>query len=103
MHAKYVISSGACRIIWRRSQWSRSLDRFAALRPMIVVAGHRHDLQQADLPAPLMFMKHYLSEFDAERSTAVNADGLEKSMQEKFSDLGQEGLLRLAAKSSFAN
>ena len=80
MHAKY--SSGAYRI---------------------VVAGHRHDSQQANLPAALMFMKHYLSEFDAERSTAVNADGLEKSMKEKFSDLGAEGLRRLAAKSSFAN
>ncbi len=50
-----------------------------------------------------MFMKHYLSEFDAERNTALTADGLEKSMKERFPDLGQEGWLRLAAKSSFAN
>jgi hypothetical protein len=66
-------------------------------------AGHKHDSQQANLPAALMFMNHYLSEFAAERNTALNADGLEKSMKEKFPNLGLAGLPRLAAKSSFAN
>jgi hypothetical protein len=70
---------------------------------MIVAAGDKHDSQQANLAAALMVMKHYLSELDAERSTAVNTDGLEKSMKEKFPDLGHERLLRLATKSSFAN
>ncbi len=84
-----------------RTAWHKSLDRVAALHPRIVVAGHKSSADAPDTPDVLTFTGRYLTDFEAARSAAANADALVAAMNAKYPTLAGQGIIKYAAWKSF--
>jgi len=84
-----------------RRAWRAALQQIAALHPTRVVAGHKKNVDDADSPEVLTFMDNYLRDFDALRSTAMNATELRTAMLAKYPDLAVGGLLAYSAQVAF--
>jgi glyoxylase-like metal-dependent hydrolase (beta-lactamase superfamily II) len=84
-----------------RQAWAASLRRIAELKPKIVVAGHKADIDAADSPDTLMFMETYLSDFDRFMEAAATPDDLVKAMRERYPDLKIPGLMASGARNNF--
>jgi glyoxylase-like metal-dependent hydrolase (beta-lactamase superfamily II) len=84
-----------------RRAWRASLDRIENLRPAIVVAGHKKDVNAADSPASIAFMKRYLADFDSLRTIVSSPEALVAGMKQRHPNLAVEGLLRYAARQAF--
>lgn len=70
-----------------RAAWRASLQRLANLKPVYVVAGHKHDINAPDDPAVLQQMMQYLSDFDAFRMAVNTPKELRQKMIETYSTL----------------
>ncbi|HEY4359959.1 MAG TPA: MBL fold metallo-hydrolase [Bryobacteraceae bacterium] len=66
-----------------RKNWIAALDRLAALKPAIVVAGHKKS-GAPDSPSAIEDSKRYLLDFDRLRKTAVSDEGLFNQMTDLY-------------------
>jgi glyoxylase-like metal-dependent hydrolase (beta-lactamase superfamily II) len=67
-----------------RAAWRASLERLAALKPAIVVPGHKVDPAAADSPDQIAFMRTYLDDFDASMQAVSTPLALVTAMREKY-------------------
>ncbi|MGP0073597.1 MAG: MBL fold metallo-hydrolase [Bryobacteraceae bacterium] len=81
-------------------EWLQTLDRIAALHPVIVIAGH----QKAGAPtdaSTIEFMKQYMRDFDESVSSSKSADELRARMKDRYPDLALETLLDSGSRARF--
>jgi glyoxylase-like metal-dependent hydrolase (beta-lactamase superfamily II) len=76
-----------------RKRWLASLDRLAALKPAIVVAGHKRDAALPDTPDAVAATRAYLVAFEREADSATGSDDLVARMQRRFPDLALVGTI----------
>ena len=69
---------------WPR--WIESVDKIAALNPKVVIAGHKADLPDDDIPAILDGTRNYIAAFIEELAQADDADTLVARMTDRFPD-----------------
>ena len=86
-----------------RGRWRESLKRIAALRPQVVVAGHKKDVNAPDVPAIVDVMDRYLADFDSLRKASTSAPALFQAMKAKYPSHVVSGLLRFAAQSAYGS
>jgi len=86
-----------------RQAWLASLRRLSALRPEIVVPGHKRSADLPNDPASLRFTAQYIEDFEAAQAVATNADSLMAAVHRKYPNLGLPIILTLAAKAAFPN
>ena len=84
-----------------RAEWRKALARIEALRPRVVIPGHKPRADYPDSPDAVTFMTRYLDDFDAARRVASNAAELEAAMRAKHSALAVPGLLTMSARRAF--
>jgi glyoxylase-like metal-dependent hydrolase (beta-lactamase superfamily II) len=84
----------------RRQGWLRNLEKIKALKPEIVVAGHRLP-DRKDLPTSVDFTAGYVRDFDAAAATAANAEDLQKKVEATYKDLQLPIILQIAAQAQF--
>lgn len=84
-----------------RAAWHTSLDRLAALKPDLVVAGHKSSVDAPDTPASLQFMHEYLRAFDAARAGSSNPQAMAATVRSKYPDLTVGMLLNYSAMMAF--
>ena len=68
-----------------RKNWVAALDRLAALKPAIVVAGHKKS-SAPDSPSAIQDSKRYLLDFDRLRQTTASDEELFNQMTELYPD-----------------
>lgn len=78
-----------------------TLDRIAALKPKIVVAGHQAQGASSDASV-LKFIPAYIDAFKAAKAKSANAKELIAAMKKLYPDLGREDALEQAANQAFA-
>jgi glyoxylase-like metal-dependent hydrolase (beta-lactamase superfamily II) len=84
-----------------RQAWRASIKRIAALKPKVVVAGHKKDVTAPDTPDVLDAMDRYLADFDSLRKTSADAPALFEAMKAKYPDYAVVNLLRYASMTAF--
>ena len=84
-----------------RTAWRASVKRIADMKPAIVVAGHKRDVNAPDTPASLAFMDSYLADFDLLRKTSADANALRTAMLAKYPDLAVAVLINFSAQMSY--
>jgi glyoxylase-like metal-dependent hydrolase (beta-lactamase superfamily II) len=80
-----------------RAAWISNLDRIAASKPAIVVAGHLTPETKTDLSA-VEHTKRYLLAFDEELAKARDAAALKTAMEARFPGLGMSVALDVGCK-----
>ena len=85
-----------------RTEWLKTLDRIAALKPAVVIPGHQVVGARNDLSA-LEFMKEYMQDWDKAVAASKNADDLRARVKKAYPDLGMENLLNSGAIAAFRN
>lgn len=84
-----------------RREWIKSLDRVAALDPLVVVGGHKNPGLEDDLTG-IRFTKSYLAYYDEALASCKSADEFRSMIRSKFPGLGLEVILKMAADAAFA-
>jgi len=96
-----IVFSGAHFVVPKMHQeWIQTLDKIAALHPVIVIAGH----QKADAPddaSTIEFMKQYMRDFDESAASSKSADELRAKMKDRYPHLALETLLDSGSKGRF--
>ncbi len=85
-----------------RRKWIETVTKLEAMRPAVVVAGHRAP-NARNSPAALAFTREYLVAFDAARSKATGADELVKRLTGRYPNLAYPEMLREGARSAYAS
>jgi glyoxylase-like metal-dependent hydrolase (beta-lactamase superfamily II) len=85
-----------------RKEWIKSLDKVAALGPLVVVGGHKNPEMKDDLSG-VWFTKSYLAYYDEVLASSRTADEFRSKIKGKFPDLGLEVILQMASDAAFAN
>lgn len=86
-----------------RLQWIASIDKIAALKPRIVVAGHkRPELPDDDLAATLDATRDYIRHFIDELATSADSRELVARMQRRYPEHGNPSALVLSAATAFS-
>lgn len=83
-----------------RRRWHDSIKHIEALSPTTVIAGHKAPGAN-DAPAVLNEMDQYLTDFDAARSSSVDAKTLVSVMEAKYGQWTVPLLLRYSAQVSY--
>jgi glyoxylase-like metal-dependent hydrolase (beta-lactamase superfamily II) len=83
-----------------RAAWLKSLDQLAALRPTIVVAGHKHDAQTPDTPDAIAATRDYIVNFNTLADHASSSDDLVAEMKAKYPTLRLTNILVRAARTA---
>lgn len=86
-----------------RANWLKSIQRIASLHPRTVIAGHKGNDGLPDSPTALAFTRAYITDFDAARKSASNADQLIATMKRRYPQCSSQYLLMLSAQRAFAN
>jgi glyoxylase-like metal-dependent hydrolase (beta-lactamase superfamily II) len=84
-----------------RKDWIRSVDKIAALDPLVVVGGHKNPAMKDD-PACLGFMKDYLAFYDEALAASNTAEEFRAKIKSRFPGLGLDVILQLATDAVFA-
>lgn len=85
-----------------RAAWMISLDQLAALRPRIVVAGHKKSADTKDSADALAFTGKYIRDFEAARKSATNGEELFAVMKAKYPDMAlSDKILSRGARKAF--
>lgn len=84
-----------------RKDWIRTVDRIAALEPLIVAGGHKTPALKDD-PSCLQFMKNYLRFYDEVLPSCKTAEEFRTRIKSRFPGLGLEVILQLASDAVFA-
>src|SRR5712692_10600004 len=86
----------------QRMQWIASVEQVEALKPKIVVAGHKHPDARDDDPAAILGgTKSYIRDFDQSLSESHSAQELVDRMMLLHGDLGNPYTLWTAAQGVF--
>jgi len=83
-----------------RKAWVSSLDRVAALKPTIVVAGHQKAEKKPD-PGTLAFTKEYLIAYDEAVSASKKPAELQAKMKAKYPNAALDIILKIGSEASF--
>jgi glyoxylase-like metal-dependent hydrolase (beta-lactamase superfamily II) len=86
-----------------RKAWRKSIERIAALKPKVVIAGHKRDVSLPDTPDVLQAMDGYIATYDSLRKALPNAPALFQAMSTKYSTYSVSGLLRYAAQVAYGS
>jgi hypothetical protein len=81
-----------------RKAWAASLQRIAALKPKIVVAGHKADGTAPDSPELLTTMQTYLADFDRLAQSAATPMDLVTAMRKQHPQLTIPSLMAAGAR-----
>jgi len=85
----------------KRQQWIDALDQIAALKPSVVVAGHKR-ASQADGAYLIEATKRYIRDFEEELAKAKGPGELEEAMRRRYPHRWNEFILAVSAKMAFA-
>ncbi|MDZ7362009.1 MAG: MBL fold metallo-hydrolase [candidate division KSB1 bacterium] len=85
-----------------RKDWIAVLDKIAALKPSIVVAGHKTP-ELKDDPSSLQFTKNYLIYYDEALTSSKSSEEFQSKVKSKFPGLGLDLILKLASDAAFSN
>ncbi len=69
-----------------RADWVKTLDRLAAMKPALVVAGHK-SVDAADTPLAIGFTRDYVQAFDAQLARGATAAEIKAAMNAKYPNL----------------
>jgi len=84
-----------------RANWLKSLDDLVALHPRVVIGGHKRPSVKDSADA-ITYVRGYLRDFEAARTTASNADEFIAMMKAKYPDAGlSDTILAFTAKGIF--
>ncbi len=84
-----------------RAAWRGAIQRLAALKPAVVVAGHKPSLGMPDTPDVLLAMDRYLADFDSLRLGAAGPRPLAEAMLARYPGYKVGMLLRASAATAF--
>ncbi len=84
-----------------RKAWAKTLDEVAALKPAVVVAGHK-DPKLDNSPAGIDQTRQYLAAFDAAVASSKTADEVQTKVKAKYGALNLDIILKLGAEAQFA-
>ena len=80
-----------------RAAWIANLDRIAARKPAVVVAGHTTAEAATDLSG-ITHTRAYLVAFEEELAKAKDSAGLKAAMEGRFPNLGMDVALDIGSK-----
>ena len=80
-----------------RTDWIKSLDKIAALKPEIVIPGHMK-AGSAQNATTITFTRDYLVTFEKELEKSKDSTALIAAMKERYPNAGFEGVLEFGAK-----
>jgi glyoxylase-like metal-dependent hydrolase (beta-lactamase superfamily II) len=86
----------------QRKDWIAVLDKIAALKPAVVVAGHKKP-ELKDDPSSLQFTKNYLTYYDEALAVSKSSEEFQSKVKSKFPGLGLDIILKLASDATFSN
>ncbi len=84
-----------------RRQWRQSIQRLAALRPRVVIAGHKRSLDTPDAPDVLGAMDRYLADFDEALRAAPDVNAVIATMTQKYPGYAVGRLLQASARTAW--
>lgn len=84
-----------------RAAWRRDLSRLQAMRPAIVIAGHKRDAEAPNAPAVLAETRAYMEMFERQVPRQTDAAALEAAMREAFPAWDHPVLLEVTAASMY--
>ena len=84
----------------QRAAWRKTLDQIAALKPEVVVAGHK-DPKTKDDAGALDATRAYLEAFDAAVASSKNAAEVQQKVKAKFPEAQLDIILQLGAEAAF--
>ena len=83
-----------------RAAWRQTIKDIAALKPLIVVAGHKRSADLPDTPDVLTATSNYLADFDSAKRGASTPEQIVSTMQQKYPGLAVGGILVYAARTA---
>lgn len=83
-----------------RKAWIKTLDELTALKPDVVIAGHK-DPKHKDDTAGLKQTRDYLTDFDAAVAGSKTAQEVQDKMKKKYGDLQLDVILQIGAGAQF--
>lgn len=83
-----------------RKAWAKTLDEIAALKPDVVIAGHK-DPKLKDDVAGIKQTRDYLTDFDAAVSSSKSATEVTDKLKKKYPDLQLDIILQIGAGAQF--
>ena len=83
-----------------RTEWLKTLDQIAMLKPAVVIPGHQVPGATNDLSA-IDFMRKYIQDWDASVAASKTADELIAQMKKRYPGLGMENLMTGGAQAAF--
>jgi glyoxylase-like metal-dependent hydrolase (beta-lactamase superfamily II) len=83
-----------------RTEWLKTLDQIAMLKPLVVIPGHQVPGARNDLSA-IDFMRKYMQDWDASVAASKSADELIAQMKKRYPGLGMENLMTGGAQAAF--
>lgn len=84
-----------------RAGWRSALRRIQQLKPDSVVPGHKRDINAPDTPEVLVFMDHYLADFDSLRKIEPDGKAMATAMLARYPDLAVANLAWASAMISY--
>ncbi len=85
----------------QREKWIAVLDKIAALKPIIVVAGHKNPALKDNISG-LAFTKKYLAYYDSVLPFSKSSEEFQSKIKAKFPGLMLDIILKIAADAAFA-
>lgn len=83
-----------------RTEWLKTLDRIAALKPAVVIPGHQIAGAKNDLSV-IDFMRKYMQDWDTSVAASKNADEVMTRVRALYPGLGMENLMTGGAQAVF--
>jgi glyoxylase-like metal-dependent hydrolase (beta-lactamase superfamily II) len=84
-----------------RKAWVKTLDEIAALKPDVVIAGHK-DPKAKDDAGGVKWTRDYLEAFDAAVASSKTADQVQAKLQKQYPDAQLDVILQIGAGAQYA-
>ncbi|HEY0251759.1 MAG TPA: MBL fold metallo-hydrolase, partial [Kofleriaceae bacterium] len=86
----------------QRKAWHKTLDELAALKPTVVIAGHK-DPKLDDSAAGIDDTRKYLDAFEAAVASSKTSDEAQQKVKKQFASLQLDIILKLGADAQYAH
>ena len=83
-----------------RAAWQQTIKEIAALKPLVLVAGHKRSADLPDTPDVLDATSKYLTDFDEAKKGSSSPEQVVATMQQKHPGLAVGGILVYAARTA---